>query len=84
MLATEQFRDADFVTPETQVEDQQDGMRFTKAQLRYLIRKGRTNGLKESGAVRKISGRWIFHKPSFYGWVFRAPPVRRPWLEDRP
>ena len=39
------------------------------AQLKYLIRSRRSNGLSESGAVSKVGGRMLIHKKNFARWI---------------
>jgi len=39
------------------------------AQIKYLIRSRKSNGLSESGAVSKVGGRMLIHKKKFTAWI---------------
>lgn len=41
---------------------------FTDARMKWWERNRKTNGLSKSGALKKISGRFYYHRPRFYNW----------------
>ena len=41
---------------------------FTKAQLDWLLKTRHKNGLSETGAVLKVSGKLYINKPTFINW----------------
>jgi hypothetical protein len=44
---------------------------FTKTQLDWLIKTRQKNGLAETGAVLKISGKIYINKPKFFDWFMQ-------------
>ena len=62
----EQLTLADACTPETLVKEHPE--LFTVSQLNWLIKTRKKNGLAESGAILKISGKIYILRTLFFAW----------------
>lgn len=46
----------------------------SESSLRHQIRNQDNNGLKESGAISKVTGRWLIHAGRYAAWLSGSRP----------